>query len=235
MKVPFPLTLLAPKNLSKREPLKGERWQSFEKVKVNKPLLEQIKDCPDHVECLEELSTHKRRHKYPKQLDLTTSLNAVLMGTLSPKLQDPGTPIISIQIGDIKLDRALLDLGAYVSILPGSLYDQYEIGPLQKVKTIVVLADQTPMCPRGIVKDVIVKVGEFYYPVDFHVLDCVNNTQPTVIIGRPFLSTTKAIINCAKGTVRMRFGERKMSLKVFSNLSNHKTDNYGSPEKENQT
>ncbi|XP_076923459.1 uncharacterized protein LOC143585585 [Bidens hawaiensis] len=162
-------------------------------------------------------------------------MNAVLMGTLPPKLQDPGTPIISIQIGDFKLDRALLDLGACVSILPGSLYDQYDFGPLQKVKTAVVLADQTPKCPRGIVKDVIVKVGEFYYPVDFLVLDCVNNIQPTVIMGRPFLATTKAIINCAEGTIRMRFGEKKMSLKMFPNSFNHKTDMCGSPEKENQT
>ncbi|XP_076943400.1 uncharacterized protein LOC143613627 [Bidens hawaiensis] len=157
------------------------------------------------------------------------------MGTLPPKLQDPRIPIISIQIGDFKLDRALLDLGACVSVLPGSLYDQYDFGPLQKVKTTVVLADQTPKCPRGIVKDVIVKVGDFYYPVDFLVLDCVKNTQPTVIMGRPFLATTKAIINCAEVTIRMRFGENKMSLKLFSNLSGHKINKCGSSDKENKT
>ncbi|KAM0006352.1 putative aspartic peptidase domain superfamily [Helianthus debilis subsp. tardiflorus] len=139
------------------------------------------------------------------------------MGTLPPKLQDPGAPIILIQIGDFKLDRALLDLGACVSILHGSLYDQYDFGPLQSFETIVVLADQTPMCPRGIAKDVIVKVGEFYYPVDFLVLDYVKNNQPTVILGRPFLATAHAVIHCVEGTVRFRFGDKKSILKVFSN------------------
>ncbi|XP_022019306.1 uncharacterized protein LOC110919343 [Helianthus annuus] len=235
VKVPFPEALVANENLSKRAPPKGERWESFEKIKINKPFLKRIKESPDHVECLEELSNHKRRHKFPKHLNLTASVNAVLMGISPLKTQDPGTPVISIQIGDVKLDMALLDLGSCVSILPGSLYDQYDFGPLQKVKSTVVLADQTPIGLRGIIKNVIVKVGEFFYPVDFLVLDCAKNTQPTVILGRPFLATTKAIINCAEGTVRMRFGDTKMSLKLFSSSPNHKTDRCGSPEKENQT
>ena len=98
-------------------------------------------------------------------------MNAVLLGTLPPKLQDPGAPIISVQVGEFKIKRALLDLGACVSILPGSLYDQYDFGPLKRVETTVVLADLSHKLPRGIVRDVIVKVDEFYYPVDFLVLD----------------------------------------------------------------
>ena len=43
--------------------------------------------------------------------------------TLPPKLPDPGAPIVSIQVGDLKIDKALLDLGACVSILQGKLYD----------------------------------------------------------------------------------------------------------------
>ncbi|XP_076924249.1 uncharacterized protein LOC143586636 [Bidens hawaiensis] len=69
------------------------------------------------------------------------------------------------------MSRALLDLGAGVSILPGGLYDQYDFGPLKRVETTVVLADLSHKLPRGIVRDVIVKVEEFYYPVDFLVLD----------------------------------------------------------------
>ncbi|KAD2393219.1 hypothetical protein E3N88_40196 [Mikania micrantha] len=41
---------------------------------------------------------------------------------LPPKLEDPGTPLISIQIGDFTSERALLDLGASISILPGSFH-----------------------------------------------------------------------------------------------------------------
>ena len=51
--------------------------------------------------------------------------------------------------------------------------------------------------PRGIIKDVLVQVDNFYYPVDFVVL----NTDPLVkeanyvpiILGRSFLATSNAI------------------------------------------
>ncbi|XP_035834232.1 uncharacterized protein LOC118482712 [Helianthus annuus] len=205
-----------------RDPPRDERWESFKQAKINLPLLDVIKESPDHVECLKELSTQKRLHKFPKKLDLTTNVNAVLLGTLPPKLQDPGAPIISVQVGEFKIKRALLDLGACVSILPGSLYDQYDFGPLHKVNTTMVLADQTPMCPRGIVRDVIVKIEECYYPGDFLVLDCATsskNTHPPVILGRPFLATAHAIINCVDGRVSMKFGDRELRLNVFSNAT----------------
>ncbi|KAF5766008.1 putative nucleotidyltransferase, Ribonuclease H [Helianthus annuus] len=47
--------------------------------------------------------------------------------------------------------KALLDLGAGVSILPGGLYDQYDFGPLARVETTVVLADLSHKLPRDIV------------------------------------------------------------------------------------
>ncbi|KAI3802769.1 hypothetical protein L1987_30912 [Smallanthus sonchifolius] len=224
-----------PPVLSERDPTQDERWEKFENHKINLPFFKELKENSDSVECLKGLSTRKRRHKCPEQVKLSASVNVVFTGTFPPKLQDPGTPIISIHIGEIKLDRALLDLGASVSIIPGSLYDQHDFGPLQRVNTTVVLADQTPAHPRGIVKDVIVKVGEFYYPVDFLVLDCVKDTGPTIILGRPFLATAQANINCAEGTVRMRFGAQKMSLKIFSNLPTPKANKCGSPEKVNHT
>ncbi|XP_022014300.1 uncharacterized protein LOC110913788 [Helianthus annuus] len=207
----------------KRCPPKDEGWENFKQAKINLPLLDDIKKVPTHVECLKELSIEKRHNKLPKLVDLISHVSAVLSSALPPKAQDPGDPLIPIQIGTFKIERALLDLGACVSILPGSLYDQYDFGPLKNFDTPVVLADQTPTYPRGMVEDVIVKVDDCYYPVDFLVVDyvaCVGDTQPIVILGRPFLATANAIINCATGTVRMKFGDRELNLNVFPKFTN---------------
>ncbi|KAD2392836.1 hypothetical protein E3N88_39813 [Mikania micrantha] len=170
--IPYPSALNSPNaNTNKRGPQQDEMWEIFKQVKINLPLIDAIKQFPAYAWYLKDICTQKRHHKIPKKLDLTDNVTAVLSGALPPKLQDPGAPLISIQIGDFKINKALLDLGASVSILPGSLYHQYEFGPLQKAETTVVLADLTLKLPRGILTDVIVKVEGFYYPVDFLTVD----------------------------------------------------------------
>ncbi|XP_076896380.1 uncharacterized protein LOC143549359 [Bidens hawaiensis] len=120
------------------------------------------------------------------------------------------------------MTRALVDLGAGMSILSGSLFDQYDFGPLRKADTTVVLAYLTPKLPRGIATDVIVMIEDFYYPVDFLVLDYVTvdpKRQPNVILGQPFLATANDLINCSTGMVDMAFGNKNLWLNVFSNVS----------------
>ncbi|XP_021971903.1 uncharacterized protein LOC110867071 [Helianthus annuus] len=152
--VPFPSALLDPgkKNfIASRGPQKEELWDMFKQVKINLPLLDAIKQVPTYAKFLKELCTQKRQQKkkMPKRVDLTGQVNAVLNGELPPKLQDPGTPLINIQVGNFKMAKALLDLGAGVSILPGGLYDQYDFGPLARVEITVVLADLSHKLPGG--------------------------------------------------------------------------------------
>nr|XP_043629802.1 uncharacterized protein LOC122601095 [Erigeron canadensis] len=224
--IPFPLALIDPKlgpTLWKRGPHEEEMWEIFKQVKINIPLIDIIKQVPAYAKYLMELCTQKQHHKLPKKIVLNEEVSAVVMGILPPKLQDPGAPLITILVGNFKMNKALLDMGAGVSILPGMLYDQYDFGPLEKVDTTLVMANLSLKLPRGIVQDVIVKVDDFYYPVDFLVLDFApsgNVRQPNVIMGRPFLATANALIDCRKGTVEMTFGNRKIRLNVFASVPN---------------
>ena len=71
-----------------------------------------------------------------------------------------------------------------------------------------------------------VKVEKFYYPVDFVVLD----TEPIVsgpnhvpiILGRPFLATSNAIINCRNGVMQFTFGNMTLELNIFHLSNKHK-------------
>ncbi|RVW81572.1 Retrovirus-related Pol polyprotein from transposon 17.6 [Vitis vinifera] len=119
------------------------------------------------------------------------------------KYKDPGYPTISVNIGGTHVEKALLDLGASVNLLPYSVYKQLGLGGLKPTTITLSLADRSVKIPRGVIEDVLVQVDKFYYPVDFVVLD----TDPTVkeanyvpiILGRPFLATSNAIINCRNG------------------------------------
>ena len=58
-----------------------------------------------------------------------------------PKFKDPGSPTISCIIGDRMIDKALLDLGASVSLLPYFVYMQLGLGELKPTFVILQLAD----------------------------------------------------------------------------------------------
>ena len=87
------------------------------------------------------------------------------------KHKDPGSPIISVNIGGIYIDKALLDLGASVNLLSYSVYKHLGLGELKPTNITLSLADRSAKIQKGIVDDVLVKVDKFYYPVDFVVLD----------------------------------------------------------------
>ena len=80
--------------------------------------------------------------------------------------------------------------------------------------------------PKGIVEDVLVKVDKFYYPVDFVVLDTepIENgpNQVPIILGRPFLATVNAIINCRNGVMQLTFGNMTLELNIFHLSNKHK-------------
>jgi hypothetical protein len=81
------------------------------------------------------------------------------------------------------------------------------------------LADRSVKIPRGIVEDVLIKVDKFYFPIDFIVLDTepVHNlgVQIPVILGRPFLATANALINCRTGLMKISFGNMTVELNIF--------------------
>ncbi|RVW86075.1 Retrovirus-related Pol polyprotein from transposon 17.6 [Vitis vinifera] len=65
------------------------------------------------------------------------------------------------------VEKALLDLGASVNLLPYSVYKQLGLGELKPTSITLSLADRSVKIPRGIIEDVLVQVDNFYYPVDF--------------------------------------------------------------------
>ena len=87
------------------------------------------------------------------------------------KYKDLGCPTISVMIGGKVVEKALLDLGASVNLLPYSVYKQLGLGKLKPTSITLSLADRSVKIPRGIIEDVLVQVDNFYYPVDFVVLD----------------------------------------------------------------
>jgi hypothetical protein len=140
--------------------------------------------------------------------------------------KEHGAPLVPIRVGKLKIPHALLDYGASMSVLPGDLYDMYDFGPLQNIDTMVSLADESWRRPRGMVRNVKIQLGEFEYPVDFLVLDYASTkmaAQQRVILGRPFLYTANAQINCRDGIITMTEKNRKLSFDVQTRVISYES------------
>ena len=168
-------------------------------VKVIIPLLDMIKQVPTYAKILKDLCTVKRGLNVDKKAYLTEQVSAIIQLKTPVKYKDPGCPTISVNIGGTCVEKALLDLGASVNLLPYSMYKQLRLGELKPTSIKLSLEDKSIKIPKGTVEDVLIQVDKFYYPVDFVVLDAepaaTGANYVPIILGRPFLATSNAIIN----------------------------------------
>ncbi|XP_071704116.1 uncharacterized protein [Rutidosis leptorrhynchoides] len=223
--IPLPKALESPNQFpyGKKGTKTDDMWETFKQVKINIPLIDAIKQIPAYVNFLKDLCVQKRKlnASLPKKIKLTEKVSDVISGSLPPKFKDPGTPLISVTVGNVNIKKALLDLGASINILPSSLVERYELGTLKQTDILIQLADRSFRTPRGMLENVIMKVEDFYYPVDFVVMDIETNfreTQPTIILGRPFLAIIDALINCRTGVMDISFGNKRSRINIFNSL-----------------
>ncbi|RVW79508.1 Retrovirus-related Pol polyprotein from transposon 17.6 [Vitis vinifera] len=169
----------------------AEILEVLRQVKVNIPLLDMIKQVPTYAKFLKDLCTIKRGLTVNKKAFLTEQVSAILQCKSPLKYKDPGSPTISVMIGGKVVEKALLDLGASVNLLPYSVYKQLGLGELKPTAITLSLADRSVKIPRG-----------------------EANLVP-IILGRPFLATSNAIINCRNGLMQLTFGNMTLDLNIF--------------------
>ena len=198
----------------------SEIYEWFKQVKVNIPLLDAIRQIPSYAKFLKDLCTVKRKLGVNKDALMTEQPTSLIKNNLPPKYKDPGSPTISIVVANSKLGHALVVLEASVNLLPYCVYVELGLGELEATNITLHLTDHRVKIPRGIMKDVLVQVDKFYFPVDFIVLDTqlvVNQvTQFPVILGRPFLATANAILHCRGGLMTLSFGNMTVNLNIFN-------------------
>ena len=141
------------------------------------------------------------------------------------KYKDPGYPTILVNIGGTCVEKALLDLGASINLLPYSVYKQLGLGELKPTTITLSLANKSIKIPKGTIEDVLIQVDKLYYPVDFFVLDIepvvVGANYVCIILGRPFLATSNAIIKYRNGGMQLTFGNMTLELNIFHLSKKH--------------
>nr|GEZ65141.1 reverse transcriptase domain-containing protein [Tanacetum cinerariifolium] len=88
-----------------------------------------------------------------------------------------------------------------------------KLGDPGRFLMVLELADRTISKPRGVAENVFKKVGKFYFPADFVVLDFIVDPRVPLILGRPFLNTVHALIDVYEGEIILRHDDQSLTLK----------------------
>ncbi|XP_057719839.1 uncharacterized protein LOC130934269 [Arachis stenosperma] len=197
--IPFPSMI---KKAKKAPEFDLNMLQVFKKVEVTIPLLDVIQQISKYAKFLKDLCTHKDRIGELETLTLGSSISA-LMKPILEKFGDPGHCLVCCRIGGVVFHDCMCDLGACMSIMPFSVFARLNLAPLKRSATRFSLADKSVITVMGIAKDVLVAIKNLVFSVDFYILEMPpteGRSSSSVLLGRPFLKTSKFKLDAFTGT-----------------------------------
>ncbi|XP_048227297.1 uncharacterized protein LOC125369328 [Ricinus communis] len=179
----------------------------FKKLRINLPFVEAISQMPKYVKFLKEILSHNRKLEDLAIVTLSEECSAILQNKLLKKKRDPWSFTIPCVIGDLTISNALADLGARINLMSYNLFTKLGLGEMKPTRMSIQLVDRTVKYHRGIVEDVIVKVDKFIFPIDFMIMDMDGESNIPLILGRPFLATSRAIIDVCDRKIKLMLQE----------------------------
>ncbi|GJT64190.1 reverse transcriptase domain-containing protein [Tanacetum coccineum] len=143
---------------------------------------------------LKSLLSNKEKLIELANTPVSENCSAVILKKLPKKLGDPGKFLIPCGFSELKC-KALADLGASINLMPLLVWKKLGLPELISTRMTLELANRDICTPKGIARDVFVSVGKFTFPADFFIVDYESNPRVSLILGRPFLRTARALID----------------------------------------
>ncbi|GJT12623.1 reverse transcriptase domain-containing protein [Tanacetum coccineum] len=169
---------------------------------------------PKFASMFKSLINNKEKLFESAKTSVNENCSAVILKKLPEKLRDPGKFLIPCDFLKIVKCLALADLGASINLMPLSIWKKLSLPELTPTRMILELADRSTTSPSGTTEDVFVKVGKFHFLADFVVVDNVVDPRVSLILGRPFLRTTHALIDVYGEELTLRVDDEAITFKV---------------------
>jgi hypothetical protein len=96
-----------------------------------------------------------------------------------------------------------------MSVIPKVIYDQLNHDSLVPTSLHLQLVDRSIQCLVGIAEDILVRIRNSFVPMDFVVLEMDVCHQIPLILGRPFLSTTGAMIDVIARIIKLNISSKE--------------------------
>ena len=142
---------------------------------------------------------------------LDARCSAIVQKSLRSNMKDRGSFTIPCSIGGLEQEKTLANFGASINVMPHKFFQKLRLGEPRPTQMTLQLADQSIKHPRGIVKDVLLKVDKYIFPTNFVVLDMDKEVEVPLILGRSFLRASKALIDMDGGEMTLRIGDEEIT------------------------
>ena len=105
--------------------------------------------------------------------------------------------------------------------MPLSMVKRLSLGELIPTIMSLQMVDKSMTQLKGILEDVLIKVGKFIFPIDFVVIDIEEDKQIPLLLGIPFLTTREALIDVKKEELTLRVGTEEVHFNLTKSLKQH--------------
>nr|GEU80285.1 reverse transcriptase domain-containing protein [Tanacetum cinerariifolium] len=217
--LPYPSRLAKEKLREKDDILAAKFMEIFRDLYFKLSFADALVHMPKFAPMFKNLLNNKDKFIELTKTPLNENCSTVVLKKLPEKLGDPGRFLIPCDFSEFDDCLALADLGASINLMPLSIWKKLRLPTLNDTKMVLELADRTISKPTGIAENMFLKVGKFYFPADFVVLDFIADPRVPLIFGRPFLRTAHALIDVYEWEIILRHDEQSLTLKCVDTTS----------------
>ncbi|GJV76696.1 reverse transcriptase domain-containing protein [Tanacetum coccineum] len=217
--LPYPSRANKEKFREKDDLLASKFMEIFRNLHFELSFADALLHMPKFAPMFRKLLNDKDKIIELTKTPVNENCSAVILKKFPEKLGDPGRFLIPCDFPEMNECLALADLGASINLMPLSIWKELSLPALTKTRMILELADRTISTPTGIAEDVFVKVGTFFFPADFVVVDYVADPRAPLILGRPFLRTARALIDVHGEQITLRHDDQSCNPTSTSGLT----------------
>ncbi|GJS83112.1 reverse transcriptase domain-containing protein [Tanacetum coccineum] len=171
--LPYPSRLNKEKIREKDDILASKFMEIFRNLHFELSFADALIHMPKFAPMFKKMLNNKDKLIELTKTPLNENCSAVVLKKLPEKLGDPGRFLIPCDFSEFDSYLALADLGASINLMPLSIWKKLQLSGLTETRMVLELADRTISKPTGVAENVFVKVGKFYFPADFVVLDFI--------------------------------------------------------------
>ncbi|GJW21617.1 reverse transcriptase domain-containing protein [Tanacetum coccineum] len=193
--IPYPSRLNDQKLREKANNQMMKFLQIFQRLHFDISFVDALLHMPKLASTFKSLLSNKEKLFELANTPLNENCSAVLLKKLPEKLGEPGKFLIPCDFPELDECLALADLGARINLMPLSVWKKLSLPELTSTRMTLELANRSTFILTGVAEDVFVKVGKFYFPADFVIVDYDVDPRVPLILGRPFLRMARALID----------------------------------------